>query len=79
MVGDGRAGVPVCVEVKHRPIVIVNESRLEGLMGIDIAELMNEAGLTVGGFHKHFGSREDLVSEAIRSAAGRVDDLVTGA
>ena len=65
--------------MKHRPIVIVNESRLEGLMGIDIAELMNEAGLTVGGFHKHFGSREDLVSEAIRSAAGRVDDLVTGA
>ena len=65
--------------MKHRPIVIVNESRLEGLMGIDIAELMNEAGLTVGGFHQHFGSREDLVSEAIRSAAGRVDDLVTGA
>ena len=48
-------------------------------MGIDIAELMNEAGLTVGGFHKHFGSREELATEAIRSAAGRVDDLVTGA
>ena len=46
-------------------------------MGIAIAELMNEAGLTVGGFHKHFGSPEDLVSEAIRSAAGRVDDLLT--
>jgi TetR/AcrR family transcriptional repressor of nem operon len=65
------------VEVKHKPIVI--ESRLERFMGIGIAELMNEAGLTVGGFHKHFGSREELATEAIRSAAGRVGDLLTEA
>jgi len=26
---------------------------------------MTEAGLTVGGFYKHFGSRGDLVAEAL--------------
>ena len=39
--------------------------REKGLTGIGIAELMKEAGLTVGGFYKHFGSRDDLVAEAI--------------
>ena len=33
-----------------------------------IAELMKQAGLTVGGFYKHFASREDLVAEALVSA-----------
>jgi TetR/AcrR family transcriptional repressor of nem operon len=27
---------------------------------------MKEAGLTVGGFYKHFDSREELVAEAVR-------------
>jgi TetR/AcrR family transcriptional regulator, transcriptional repressor for nem operon len=31
---------------------------------------MKEVGLTVGGFYKHFDSREDLVVEALRSALG---------
>ena len=31
----------------------------QGLAGIGIAELMKEAGLTVGGFYKHFKSRDD--------------------
>ena len=29
---------------------------------------MNAAGLTHGGFYKHFGSREDLVAEAVERA-----------
>jgi TetR/AcrR family transcriptional regulator, transcriptional repressor for nem operon len=41
-----------------------------GLAGIGIAELMKEAGLTVGGFYKHFDSRDDLVAEAVNSAFG---------
>ena len=44
--------------------------REKGLTGIGIAELMKEAGLTVGGFYKHFDSRDDLVLEAMRSALG---------
>jgi TetR/AcrR family transcriptional regulator, transcriptional repressor for nem operon len=44
--------------------------REEGLTGIGIADLMKEAGLTVGGFYKHFKSRDDLVAEAVGSALG---------
>jgi TetR/AcrR family transcriptional repressor of nem operon len=44
--------------------------REEGLAGIGIAELMREAGLTVGGFYKHFDSRDHLVAEAVSSAFG---------
>src|ERR1700720_3798110 len=44
--------------------------REEGLAGIGIAELMKEAGLTVGGFYKHFDSRDHLVAEAVTSAFG---------
>jgi TetR/AcrR family transcriptional repressor of nem operon len=32
---------------------------------------MENAGLTIGGFHKHFRSREDLVGQALGSAFGR--------
>ncbi len=31
---------------------------------------MQEVGLTVGGFYKHFDSRDDLVLEALRAATG---------
>lgn len=33
--------------------------------GLSIAALMNEAGLTQGGFYKHFASRRDLVDQAL--------------
>jgi TetR/AcrR family transcriptional repressor of nem operon len=42
--------------------------REEGLAGIGIADLMNEAGPTVGGFYKHFSSRDALVAEAVGGA-----------
>jgi TetR/AcrR family transcriptional regulator, transcriptional repressor for nem operon len=44
--------------------------RQKGLEGVGIADLMKEVGLTVGGFYKHFDSRDDLVAEALRSAFG---------
>jgi TetR/AcrR family transcriptional repressor of nem operon len=44
--------------------------REEGLAGIGIAELMKEAGLTVGGSYEHFKSRDDLVAESVGSAPG---------
>ncbi len=54
----------------HEKIVETASKRLreEGLEGIGVANLMKEAGLTVGGFYKHFASRDDLVAEAIQSA-----------
>jgi TetR/AcrR family transcriptional repressor of nem operon len=43
---------------------------------------MKEAGLTVGGFYKHFHSRDDLVAEAVGSALGgwkrQVDAAASG-
>ena len=54
----------------HERIVAIASRRFreEGLAGIGIADLMKEAGLTVGGFYKHFRSRDGLVAEAVGSA-----------
>jgi TetR/AcrR family transcriptional repressor of nem operon len=68
----------------HERIVKLAAKRFreEGLAGIGIARLMKEAGLTVGGFYKHFDSRNDLVAEAVNSAFGgwkrRVDAAKSG-
>ena len=53
----------------HKRIVAVAAKKFleEGLTGIGIADLMKEAGLTVGGFYKHFKSRDALVAEAVGS------------
>ncbi|MBM2599660.1 TetR/AcrR family transcriptional regulator [Pseudomonas sp. BDPW] len=42
-----------------------------GVNGLSIASLMKEAGLTHGGFYKHFDSRDQLVVEAIEVALRR--------
>ncbi len=68
----------------HQRIVAIASKRFreKGLAGFGIAELMKEAGLTVGGFYKHFDSRDDLVGEAVNSAFGgwkhRVDAAQSG-
>jgi TetR/AcrR family transcriptional regulator, transcriptional repressor for nem operon len=57
-------------ERTHERIVALAAKRFreKGLDGIGIGDLMKEAGLTVGGFYKHFASREHLVAEALGSA-----------
>jgi AcrR family transcriptional regulator len=54
-------------EKTHKRIVAIASKRFreKGLAGFGIAELMKEAGLTVGGFCKHFDSRDELVAEAV--------------
>ena len=42
--------------------------RENGVEGIGVADLMKDAGLTHGGFYRHFASREELVAEAIERA-----------
>jgi TetR/AcrR family transcriptional repressor of nem operon len=39
-----------------------------GVDGISLADLMKELQLTHGGFYKHFGSRDELVTEALELA-----------
>src|SRR3984957_11538715 len=59
-------------EKTHKRIVAIASKRFreKGLAGFAIAELMKEAGLTVGGFYKHFESRDELVAEALGDAFG---------
>ena len=42
--------------------------RAEGLNGPGVADVMKASGLTVGGFYKHFGSKEELFGEAVAHA-----------
>ena len=54
----------------HDELVRIAAKRFRelGLDGLSIANLMNEAGLTQGGFYKHFASRESLLLEALVAA-----------
>ena len=45
--------------------------REKGLHGVSVADLMQEAGLTHGGFYAHFSSRAALVAEACREVLAR--------
>ena len=68
----------------HKRIVAIASKRFreKGLAGFGIADLMKEAGLTVGGFYKHFDSRDALVAEAMSAGLGdwqrRVDAAASG-
>ena len=42
--------------------------RRHGLSGIGIADVMKEAGLTHGGFYKHFSSKNAAIAEALAAA-----------
>ena len=39
--------------------------RAQGLNGTDLASVMKASGLTVGGFYKHFRSKDELLADAI--------------
>jgi len=50
--------------------------RRGGIAGVSIPELMKRAGLTHGGFYGYFRDRDELVAEAVKSAAS---DTTNGA
>jgi TetR/AcrR family transcriptional regulator, transcriptional repressor for nem operon len=54
----------------HDRIVGVAAARFRelGVGGIGVADLMEDAGMTHGGFYRHFASRDALVAEAIERA-----------
>jgi TetR/AcrR family transcriptional repressor of nem operon len=59
----------------HERIVELASRRIreQGLEGPGVAEIMKAAGLTHGGFYKHFGSRDDLIAEATENAVAASD------
>ena len=54
----------------HEQIVGVAASRFreDGVDRVGVADLMHDAGLTHGGFYRHFESRDELVAEAVERA-----------
>ena len=61
----------------HSKILAIAAKRFRerGLDGIGLAEVMKEAGSSVGGFYKHFDSREELVVEALAEAFKFLDRM----
>ncbi len=48
--------------------------RAEGLNGAAVAAVMRDAGLTHGGFYKHFSSKDELLMESLRDAFRDITD-----
>jgi TetR/AcrR family transcriptional repressor of nem operon len=42
--------------------------RARGIGGTSVADLMQAAGLTHGGFYRHFENKDELVAEAVKAA-----------
>jgi TetR/AcrR family transcriptional repressor of nem operon len=58
----------------NRRRIVAEAGRLfreRGFEGISVAELMQDAGFTHGGFYNHFASKSDLVAEVIRDVLAK--------
>jgi TetR/AcrR family transcriptional repressor of nem operon len=51
--------------------------RAEGITGAAVASVMRDAGLTHGGFYKHFASKDKLLAESLGEAFREVADRLT--
>ena len=52
--------------------------RRNGLTASGLNDLMAAAGLTHGGFYKHFASKDQLIAEAVSSASRQLTENITG-
>ena len=52
--------------------------RARGYDGVGVAELMATAGLTHGGFYRHFGSKADLMAEAAACGLAKTKSRMNG-
>lgn len=58
-------------KIKSHARIVASASRLfreRGLEGASVADVMQDAGLTHGGFYKHFDSKDALAERALESA-----------
>jgi TetR/AcrR family transcriptional repressor of nem operon len=53
--------------------------RAEGLNGAAVSAVMKDAGLTHGGFYKHFSSKDDLLLESLREGFREIEDTLAHA
>jgi TetR/AcrR family transcriptional repressor of nem operon len=70
---------------KHRREIIAAAARLfreKGVDGVSVPDLMQAAGMTHGGFYRHFASKDELVPLAYREAfdqiVGRLSKAAAG-
>ena len=53
--------------------------RAKGLNGAAVSAVMKDAGLTHGGFYKHFRSKDDLLLESLREGFREIEDALAHA
>ena len=76
---------------ENRDRIVAAAARLfreEGFDGVGVDAIMKAAGLTHGGFYRHFASKDDLAAEAVgrafaagaerQAGAGSLQEFVTG-
>jgi TetR/AcrR family transcriptional repressor of nem operon len=65
----------------HRKIVkdASRRVRAKGLNGAAVSAVMKDAGLTHGGFYKHFGSKDELLLESLREGFREIEDTLAHA
>lgn len=65
----------------HKKIVkdASNRVRAEGLTGAAVATIMQDTGLTHGGFYKHFDSKDELLVESLHEAFREIIDTLARA
>ena len=65
----------------HRKIVkdASRRVRTEGITGAAVSAVMRDAGLTHGGFYKHFGSKDELLMESLSEAFQETADRLAHA
>jgi TetR/AcrR family transcriptional regulator, transcriptional repressor for nem operon len=58
------------VETRRRIVEAASRLfRAKGIASVSVSDVMGSLGLTVGGFYRHFESKEALVAEAIQAAS----------
>jgi TetR/AcrR family transcriptional regulator, transcriptional repressor for nem operon len=68
-VNDMRKSKEEAAETRRRIVEAAStEFRRDGIEGTGLADVMAAAGLTHGGFYKHFASKEQVVEEAFAAA-----------
>lgn len=62
----------------HRKIVkdASRRIRTEGMNGAAVVTVMRDTGLSHGGFYKHFGSKNDLLLDALHEAFREIGDTL---
>jgi len=65
----------------HRKIVedASERVRAEGLSGVGVSAVMRDAGLTHGGFYKHFASKDELLVESLKEGFREIIDTLVRA